>query len=144
MLGIIFGDYIVLTLGCGLYWKRENMILATPRFHVGTYTEQKNIVFSQFKHHLPTGILVWNFVIGIEKWENILLSKHRHVGCLSRGFGVARSVVKSVFDFEVPLRRKLPKTTQIVTLPGKGYFGRILGFSSLLGLQNQKRTSLHF
>jgi len=34
------------------------------------------------------------------------------VGCLSRGLDVARSVVKSVFEFEVLVRRKSPKTFQ--------------------------------
>ena len=36
--------------------------------------------------------------------------KYRHVGCLSRGLGVARSAVKSMSYFEVPERRKSPKT----------------------------------
>ena len=78
------------------------------------------------------------------KSEEKSLFKHRHVGCLSRGFGVARSVVKSVFLFEVPVQRKSPKTTQMVTFPRKGYFGWFLAFCSLLGFQIKKRISLCF
>ena len=61
-----------------------------------------------------------------------------HVGCLSRGLGVARSVVKTVFEFEVPVQRKRPKTCKNRSFNGLALICVVFGPYLLAGIVNSK------
>ena len=61
-----------------------------------------------------------------------------HVGCLSRGLGVARSVVKTVFEFEVPVERKRPKTYKNRPFNGLVLICVVFGLYLLAGIVNSK------
>ena len=62
--------------------------------------------------------------------QNQKYLKHRYVGCLFRGFDLAISALKSVFNLEVLQLRKIPKTSQNGSLfksdTMKGVFGIFL------------------
>ena len=62
-------------------------------------------------------------------------------GCLSRGLGVVRNVVNSIFESKVPVRRKcLPQDINLHLFQNKIFFGLFF----LLGPKIQKLPSLYF
>ena len=66
-----------------------------------------------------------------------------HDGCLSRGLGVARNVMSSVFEFKVPVRKKAPRRHKSAPFPKEG---DLLAFSPywVLEFKNQLHyTSNH-
>ena len=103
---------VMLTLVfCTIYNRKkwENLVGNDIFYCLYTYFWQYN-----WLKMIKTWFTYWGFHLKFlhihSKSEEKSLLKHRHVGCLSRGFGVARIGVESIFEFEVPVKRKIPKT----------------------------------